>query len=356
MYETTFKFSLDTSGKKIQCSQCGQKRAVRYRDNTNGNFLPDKVSRCDRENTCGYHYTPKQFFAINSHGYTPVANIKMTEVLETEIINHVPLEFINASMMGCEKASFSKWLISSLGYEIASQLQNKYFIGRSKNDCGHATVFWRIDKDGQCRTGKIMQYNPINGKRNKDSITTWVHTSKKQNGEYLFPQPFNFKLCFFGEHLINEHPDKTIGIVESEKTAVIASVFMPDFIWLATGGNSGCKWREWSVYNVLKNRNVILFPDYGYYNRKTLKTCFEEWSDRANAIMERMNCKIKVSRILEERFKNTERLDWDIADVLISQENGNGMALTDYNYPVVFDLQKLSTEQLSDLIKQYVNN
>ena len=103
--------------------------------------------------------------------------------------------------------------------------------------------------------------------------------------------------------------DATIGIVESEKTAVVTSIFMPDIVWLATGGNSGCKWREYSVYKVLENRSVILFPDFGFFNNKTGKTCFAEWSERANHIQGKLNCSIKVNRLLEDNIPEEERMN-----------------------------------------------
>ena len=346
---TIFKFSLDTSSKKITCPGCNQKKAVRYKNNGTGEFLPDKVCRCDRESSCGYHYTPKQYLTDIGQGYTPVTRSTTQTEVKPEVVDYMPEWYITRSMQAYSESNFAAWVITLFGREIASKALLQYFVGRSKLQDGKYCIFWRIDKEGKVRTGKIMQYNPLTGKRVKTSPPTWVHFNTNM-------QPFNFKLCFFGEYLISKHPDKTIGIVESEKTAIIASIFMPDMVWLATGGNSGCKWREWSVFHVLKNRNIILFPDYGYYNRKTLKTCFDEWSDRANTIMSKMNCKIKVSRILEERFKETERLDQDLADVLINQENGTGVALTDDNYPAAFDLYKMSNEELSDLIKQYGNN
>jgi len=353
---TTYKFQLDTSSKKITCPCCGQKTGVRYFNNETNDFFPNNVCRCDRENSCGYHYTPKQYLNDIGQGYTSMVSSKVTEELKPEIIDYMPLEYIQKSMTGFDESNFASWLINLFGQEIAKKALIKYFVGRSRIDNGRANIFWRIDKDGNLRTGKIMQYSTVTGKRNKEAITTWVHTQKKPSGEYLFAQPFNFKLCFFGEHLIKEYPDKTIAIVESEKTAIVASIFMPDMVWVATGGNSGCKWREWSVFNVLKDRNVLLFPDFGYYNKKSLKTCFEEWNDRATAIMQRMNCKIIMSRVLEDYFPDSERMDQDLADLLIVQENGKGPALTDDNYPVIFDFYKLNREEITDLIKQYGNN
>ena len=53
-------------------------------------------------------------------------------------------------------------------------------------------------------------------------------------------------------------PDSTIAIVESEKTAVIASVLMPQYIWIAAGNINGLTLDKSSA---LKGRSVILFPD-----------------------------------------------------------------------------------------------
>jgi hypothetical protein len=214
---------------------------------------------------------------------------------------------------------------------VARKVLAKYFVGRSRNDNGKACIFWRIDRDEKVRTGKIMAYNSETGKRVKEINPTWVH-AKLQN--------FNYHLCFFGEHLLSEYPDAIIGIVESEKTAIIASLFMPDIVWIATGGNSGCKWREYSVYKVLGNRSIILFPDFGFFNKKTGKTCFDEWTERANHIQERLKCSIKVNRLLEDNLPMEERVnDFDLADMLIKQCPSTGFALSDYNYPAFWDFK-----------------
>ena len=71
------------------------------------------------------------------------------------------------------------------------------------------------------------------------------------------------KQCFFGEHLLSDTSStissNPVAIVESEKTALIAAHFIPDFTWLATGGTHGCFNRE--AIQVLEGREVILFPD-----------------------------------------------------------------------------------------------
>src|SRR5665647_2660331 len=111
---------------------------------------------------------------------------------------------------------------------------------------------------------------------------------------------------------------------------------MPGMAWLATGGNSGCKWQEWGVYNVLKDRNVILFPDFGYFNKKTEKTCYQEWLERSRVIAEKIFCKIHVSRVLEDSLGAEERVnDFDLADMLIKRKEGKGLALTDHGLSLI---------------------
>ncbi len=49
------------------CSGCGAAHELsRYIDTENGNsYLDDRVGKCNRTNSCNYHYTPKQYFADN---------------------------------------------------------------------------------------------------------------------------------------------------------------------------------------------------------------------------------------------------------------------------------------------------
>jgi hypothetical protein len=275
---------------------------------------------------------------LKDTGLTYTAPIKLqVEMAEPEKVDYMPAELLLKSLAGMERSNFALYLISLFGEDIAVKTLNKYCVGRSKADNGKACIFWNVDKDENIRTGKVIRYNPETGKRNREINPSMVHMTYKRD--------FNLKLAFFGEHLLTEFPDRTVGIVESEKTAIIASIYMPDLIWLATGGANGSKWREYSVYSVLKDRNVIMFPDYGYFNKKTKKTCYNEWSERVKLIAERMPCKIKVSDVLEDSISEEQRVnDYDLADMLVKRESGKGWALTDAisndlpGYPIMWDL------------------
>jgi len=225
MTEIKHRYELDKSSKKFICTECRHKTLVRIKDNETGEYLSNHVGRCDRESNCGYYYTAKQYLQENGIKYTPATEIKL-EIIEPEKVDFMPGDKLLASMNKFEQSNFSRYLISLFGENIAVKALERYCIGRSKMDNGKACIFWNVDKDYNIRTGKIICYDPITGKRNKDIDPKMVH--KQHNKD------FKLKLCFFGEHLLSQFPESRVCLVESEKTAVIASVFMPEMIWLAT--------------------------------------------------------------------------------------------------------------------------
>jgi hypothetical protein len=340
---TTYRYQLDKSSKKVRCTACGQKTAVLYVDVETNEFMPDVVQRCDRENNCGHHYTPKQYFTDypdkkpTQEGNSYKNTSSQDAGLQPPPIEYIPISYVEKSTHGFKSSHFAEYIISLFGEVAGPQLLLKYLVGRSKNDNGKACVFWQIDENINVRYGKIMSYDAVTGKRRKDIAPMAVPV-----------KPSNYLQTFFGCHLLTEHPNKPVAIVESEKTAIIASFFMPQYNWLATGGSSGCKWREYQVYKVLQCKEVVLFPDFGYYSRsqskpkEEWKRCYEEWYERAENISEKLHCKISVSRILENNLPEDLRDSGpDLADFLIKQDQQTGIALTDDDYPAIWDYKIL---------------
>ena len=321
--------------RKFQCPSCGQQRVfVRYVENNSNEYLGDDIGRCDREQNCGYHKKPKDYF--NEHPdkiNTPHTYSKAIPEREKPI-EYFALDMVEKSVLAA-KNNFIDFLSGLFGNHIANDLTGKYLIGSSKHqftskdvpgyisDKG-ATVFWQVDINGNVRYGKVMLYDPQNGKRIKEPFNhiTAAHF-------LLGNRDMNYRQCFFGEHLLSENPDAKIGIVESEKTAILASVFLPQFIWLATGGKNGVKMYDYNSVNQLKGRKVVLFPDLG---------AFEQWSIKAEEIRRLVNCSVSVSDLLE-RIATPEQKEsgLDIADYLIKRDDLAGWALTEAGYPVLWD-------------------
>ncbi|MDD4033515.1 MAG: DUF6371 domain-containing protein, partial [Bacteroidales bacterium] len=180
-------------------------------------------------------------------------------------------------------------------------------------------IFYQIDTEGRCRTGKIMKYDRETGHRIKDERIggriTWVHSILKQSGDPKLRLPDRWELtqCLFGEHLLRQYPLKHVALVESEKTAVICSSFWPEYIWLATGGKSQLNDR----LQVLRGRKVVAFPDVdGFF----------EWKEKLSRVPE---VEIVVSDVLEKHATVEDRAcHVDIADLLIRQHRKEHIAIT----------------------------
>jgi hypothetical protein len=68
----------------------------------------------------------------------------------------------------------------------------------------------------------------------------------------------------FGLHRLKCEPkNKVIAIVESEKTAILMTVLIPQFLWMATGGMSMLNFDK---YDCLFNRDILLYPDGNAFN------------------------------------------------------------------------------------------
>lgn len=289
---------------RYRCPSCQQrdKTFSRYIDTETGQHLHPTVGRCNRESNCGHHYTPKQYFQDNGISFDtpqPKAYKPRPVTPQPKPVSFIPVEVFKASLnpTAFEVNYFVKYLIDLFGVEVASQLVSRYFIATSKHWNG-ATVFWQIDTQGKVRTGKIMLYSPTTGKRVKEPFNhiNWVHKALKQ------PE-FELKQCLFGEHLLI---DKTnpVAIVESEKTAVIASVYLPQFIWVAVGSLTNLNAEKCSI---LKGRTVVLFPDLNG---------FDKWSSKAKELSHLAN--FTVSDLLERKATEAERKQGlDLADYLI---------------------------------------
>ncbi len=289
---------------RYPCPSCQQrdKTFSRYIDTETGKHISPNVGRCNRQNNCGYHYTPKQYFQDNNISFdTPQPKTyKLRPVTpQPKPVSFIPVEVFKDSLnpTSYQMNNFVKFLINLFGVGVASELVSRYFIATSKYWNG-ATVFWQIDTQGKVRTGKIMLYSPTTGKRVKEPFNhiNWVHKVLKQ------PE-FELRQCLFGEHLLIDKT-KPVAIVESEKTAIIASVYLPQFIWVAVGSLTNLNAEKCSI---LKGRTVTLFPDLNG---------FEKWSSRAKELSHITI--FTVSDLLERKATEAERKQGlDLADYLI---------------------------------------
>ncbi|MGZ3873379.1 MAG: DUF6371 domain-containing protein [Mucilaginibacter sp.] len=263
---------------RFTCPCCGHRRKSfkRYIDTVTQTYLADHVGKCDRLENCAYHFTPREFFKTNPND----SRREMPAVKEEPYFDTIPGAIFAASLRRYDSNIFCMFLARMFGAEAAIGLIEKYKIGTAKHWPG-ATIFWQVDGDDKVRTGKIMCYNAADCRRIKEPYNhiAWAHTllrgseSRKDrktesnaasHGLSRLPglSDFRLKQCFFGEHLLRLEPYKIVAITESEKTAVIASYYYPNYIWLAAGSLEGLSLNKCRVLN---DRTVRLYPDVNGY-------------------------------------------------------------------------------------------
>lgn len=344
--EKTEVMPLERGSKKYTCPRCGTpKKFKRYIDDI-GDYFSDEVGRCDRESSCGYHMTPQDYF--DRHNVQPV-NSKRREQKNTmnemnavntlnvvntlNAANIIDNSFLVRSLAFTPENRLLNYLLTFIDVELVEKAVQDYLIGTTKDG---RTVFWQIDREGRARTGKIISYLAETGKRDKARFPSWIHYELKQHK--LLPASFEHKICFFGEHLTAKHKKKPVAVVEAEKTALVASIFIPGFVWVAAGGKSYLKAEKLVRFG---DRKIILYPD---------ADGFEFWKNEADEAR-KLGLRVEVSELIEYAATAEEKqAGFDLADYLIRSEleaqELNALA-ADYNAKVETILNEL------DLLNQF---
>ncbi len=322
-------------GTRHTCPNCKVKKTFTlYLDGNTGEPIHPTVGICNRAIKCGYHYPPRQYFADHPELWKDEPNNQTTYSSKTKLnsqrtnsssqstyklhkerynskpqpsfavppkMDLIPFKYVKESVS--YKSNFVKFLCNHFPKENIKKVIENYGLGATSNG---SVIFWQIDIKGNVRTGKIMQYNPDTGKRikHKSGAINWVHNIlKRRNPKYT---NYNLNQCYFGEHLLKFYPNKTIAIVEAEKTAVIASMIFDNYNWLAAGNLNGLNIEK---SKVLRDKHVVLFPDAG---------CYERWAKKSMQIKSEVLCKIETSNLIENHATTDQTKDgYDIADYII---------------------------------------
>ena len=312
------------------CPECNKgKTYTRYIDTKTGDYLPEKYGKCERLNNCAYHLNPykdgyhkKIWLQENRKEWKPDITKRVYKPpplkQKTTVI---PTQLFKASLKDYQNNSFAQYLNQLLGTEKAKELIARFYIGTSKHWNNPATIFWLIDRKKQIVGGQVVLFDK-NGNTAKKTMAdgtkkrfnSWVHTAlkktyqkeKKSLPEWLKNYIANSPKfpCLFGLPQLDKEPlTKPVAIVEAAKTAIIATAYLPQYIWLAVGSLS---YLNKDRLKDLKGRNITLFPDKGG---------FERWSKKANELSDLAN--FTVSNLLErkEAVKGS-----DLADYLIKYD------------------------------------
>jgi len=189
--------------------------------------------------------------------------------------------------------NFIEALERKFGEKPVKRVVDLYKLGRFVDS---GIVFPYLYTDKHICTAKIMFYddNLHRIREGKKQYPSYLHNSEYKDDKGIYHDynnyeydddgnevivPFKLKLCLFGHNQVVNNKHKTICLVESEKTAVIMSIVLPEFIWVASSGKPMIQDYKFLFFT---QRKCLVFPDLSaddnvyqdwlekltYYNRK----------------------------------------------------------------------------------------
>ena len=318
---------------RATCPDCNQPRCfTRYVDTDTGDLLPDEYGRCNRETNCGYQLNPytrptngglSYAMAMERNElpatYAPLRPPRPAPVVPPVLT--IPADVYAASLGHYEANTLAVLLREHFGWGIAAELLQRFHLGTSTHWPG-ACVFWLTDKQGRVRGGQVVLYDETGHTvKHPHRHTTWAHTAlahaHEQHGRPLptwlteYAAHGQKSPCLFGlPQLANAPAGKPVALVESAKTAMLATPYFPEYIWLATMGLS---FLTADRLEPLRNRRIVLWPDAG---------ALDKWQRKA-AELRGLGFKVQVSDELEKILTPDElKAGKDLADVLLEDWPG----------------------------------
>lgn len=305
-------------GNRYTCPFCGRKKCfTRYINVQTGEYVDETCGKCDHENSCPVvNYPPREFFKDHpecdkQETWEPYVVNGKSSVL-SNVKNPIPYlpvaveqtEFFDihwAEIAAGRKSAFRTWF-ESLPYdsELIQQVLADYYVGATLKDAitagynyGPAAVFWMIDEQQRVHDAKLIAYT-FDGHR----VQGWGNSMRSIcEKAKVGPQLAHTEKVLFGLHLISHYTEKTICIVESEKSALVCALRYPEYLWLATGG---CGNLQSAKLRPLMDRRIVVYPDSGEYDKWA--KCMEDSGHKQYTVV----------KMLEAYVPNT-----DIADVIL---------------------------------------
>lgn len=331
---SNYKYSLEKGSKKYQCPQCGKKTFVRYKDNSNNEYLPELYGRCDRSDKCQYNENPYRdgYCREQTVGDLKAAYRKKNIVESKEPIyfNHkIFMKTLNESAY--KRNIFLQNLLNIIPFPFYENdvyaIAELYCLGTiCKGEMTGAITLPFVDSQNNVRAVQVKQFDEQNHTVRTDFLHSIIKRYHAKNDskipEWLELYLGNEKIitCLFGEHLLKQFPYNPIALVEAPKTAIYGTLYfgLPktknDLIWLAVYSKDTFTMDK---LQVLKNRKVIVFPDLSKDG-----STYKAWEEKAASFAIRIpGVKFHFSNLLENAAGQEERNNGlDLADYLIVQD------------------------------------
>lgn len=298
-HDHRFRLRPYSQGKKTVCPSCGKRSFVPYVDGATGEILDETCGRCDHESSCGYHLTPREFFADHPK---PMGDYKPEPRPTPDLVNFGSVSVWDSRWTDKYNSDFARALGKYFDTELVHLLVDKYRLqahGVFKN-----VMFPNIDRFGTVQSVMVVGYHS-DLHRNHVCFRYYGNETWKRKMLTQHPNGVKYGSCLFGEHLLTKFPKLPVVVVESQKSAVIGSAVYPEYVWLAS---CGCQQFKPELLSCLKGRKTVVLPDKG---------CEDKWRSVVDGVSKQDGMNILLRPIMQEFSEYGENSDF--ADVILDR-------------------------------------
>ena len=318
-----YKYTLSNK-RRSDCPHCGKRgKYSAYMNTQTGELAPVEYGMCS---SCQESKRPPDNFVAGESTYTEDNKLAYYEAdtVHINLINsfYKPKNYV--------ENNFIEGLEQKFGKDPVKRVVDLYKLGRFYDS---GVVFPYQYTDNQICTGKIMFYddNLNRIKEGKKSYPQYLHNLNYQTDGYWHCDfrdfdidengnevliPFKLKLCLFGHNQVVNEKHKTVCLVESEKTAVIMSIVLPEFIWVASGGMHLIQNYKFLFFT---GRKCLVFPDLSEDDK-----VYKYWYEKLSGYNRKYCYDFEIVDYLSEFLNKDEELirkckceKFDIADFVM---------------------------------------
>jgi len=277
---------ISTTGTK--CPRCKNKESfINYLDSKTGLPIKDSVvGKCNNEN-CSYHINPTKNKKKYLHDLMMKTGRWSYSNFSTNNQSYENFEVDNFWKGNSSASNFVSFLHTVFNKSDVKKAVAKYRISSPGFDSNN-NVLWYYDNKDNLVDGKVICFDKDTGKylsnSSGNSSILISNIKLKQHDQYNDTYFGNYQYIptkvLFGLHLLPKKNYKQICVVESEISAIIASIVLPEHLWVATGGQG----LDYDLVKPIIGHDVMLFPnndnyDEWYSNAKRFRFSLSNFSE-----------------------------------------------------------------------------
>ncbi|MBD0836531.1 DUF6371 domain-containing protein [Aestuariibaculum suncheonense] len=220
------------------CHSCGVSTVPPslYKDDEGNEYIWNETT-----NNFEKHVTQLSYDSVTQSSNTLIQSCVTSEEFPSKNIKYIDYDVVRLFVENPKENNLLFYLRNTYPEDLVNSVKEMYHIGTGKDG---GVVFWLINIEGNVQKAKVVYYGK-DGKRTNYFKVPY----KNENGYYS---------CLFGEHLLAFDNHKPIVLVESEKTAIVCAMELPNYRWLAYGGINGLTDTK---LKPLIGEKVVIVPD-----------------------------------------------------------------------------------------------